>query len=465
VTAASGAGEALERRLGVADGGALVVATVVGVGIFTAPAIVARLVPDPAAFVGVWALGGALALAGALAYAELAAMFPRAGGEYIFLREAFGPLAGFLSGWTSFVAGFSGAIAASAVGFAAYLGRLVPAAGDTRPLVSLGSGALAVTVSPATLVALAVIAAFTLVHLRGLGPGRAVTNALAALNVVTIALFVVLGFAAGGGAPPAAAPVGSAAPAGGAWLAALVPVMFTYSGWNAAAYVAGEIRDPGRVIPRALLLGTAVVTALYVSLCALYLRALGAPGVAAAPTVGDAAAGALFGPAGSALLTPLVLLALASSVSAMVVTGPRVYYAMARDGCMPAAFARVRAGSERGAVPARAIVAQSVWSAVLVLTGTFEAILTYTGFAVVLFAGAAVAALFVLRRRRPDAPRPYRAWGYPWLPAAFVAVSALMLVQTVRRDPAPSLAGLALVAAGVPFRRWTRSDERVPRSP
>lgn len=441
------------------DGAAVVVANVIGTGIFLTPAFIARRVPDPGPYLALWIAGGVLAAVGAMAYAELAAMRPRAGGEYVYIREAFGPLAGFLSGWTSLVAGFSGAIAAAAVGFAIYLDRLVPGAGATAPIldVALVAG-LRITVTSRALVALALIGMFTVIHARGLGAGRLAQQALAWLNVATIGLLVILGFLADPGVVPAAAPdaavaAGAAAGAGPRdVLVALVLVMFTYSGWNAAAYVAGELREPGRTVPRSLLWGTAIVTVLYLALNVLYVRVLGAHGIAEAEATGDAMVRTLWGAPGTRLFTPLILLVLASSVSAMVLAGPRVYFAMARDRCLPAAFARV---PDRG-VPTFSIAVQGAWSAVLVLTGGFEALLTYTGFAVVLFAGLGVAALFVLRRTRPDEPRPFRAWGYPWAPALFVAAAAAMVGQSILRAPGPSLAGVALMAAGIPVFLWLR---------
>jgi len=441
------------RRLGTFDGAAIVVSNVVGTGIFLTPALVAQRCPSAPAYVGLWLAGGVLAVIGALSYAELSAMRPRAGGEYVYIREAFGPLAGFLSGWTSLVAGFSGAVAAAAVGFALYLDRLVPGAGSRAVLleVPLGVSGLALTLTPRALVALGLVALFSLAHGRALAPGRWAQQALAWANVVTIVALVVLGVLAapeGARAPGAA----QAQTAPGGLLVALVLVMFTYSGWNAAAYVAGEMREPGRTLPRALLGGTAVVTALYLALNLLFVRVLGLGGVADAPATGDALAGALWGGAGTRLVTPLILLALASSVGAMVLVGPRVYYAMAEDRCLPAPFARVRDGG----VPAFGIGAQGVWSGLLILTGTYEALLTYTGFAVVLFGTLGVASLFVLRRRAPDAARPFRVPGYPLVPALFVAVGAAMVGQSVLRAPGPSLAGLLVVGLGAPVYLWTR---------
>jgi len=336
------------------------------------------------------------------------------------------------------------------VGFAAYLGRLLPAAGDTTPLLAASLGPLPLQLTPRSLVALAIIAAFTAIHLRGLGPGRLVQNGLAALSVATLAGLVVSGIW-GAPATATAAPDLPTASVPGLFLA-LVLVMFTYSGWNAAAYVTEEVRDPGVNILRALVAGTLAVIVLYLALNALYLRALTPGQLAGNVAVGYGAAEALFGDTGALIVTPLVLLALASSISAMVVTGPRVYFAMARDDSFPGRFGRITAGAR---VPGFAIAAQGLWACALVLSGTFEQLLTYTGFAIVLFAAIAVTGLFVLRRRAPHARRPFRVPGYPLVPAVFVAASAAMVAYVVWGAPGPSLAGVLCIAGGVPLYWWS----------
>jgi APA family basic amino acid/polyamine antiporter len=462
----------LARSLGPLDAAAVIVSNVIGVGIFTVPGIVAQMVPHPLLMLAAWLAGGLLAFAGANAYAELAARRPHAGGEYVYLREGFGPLAAFLTGWTSFVAGFSGAIAAGAVGFAEYLGRYSPRFADTTPLVSLPLYVVTLELSPRALVALVVLFVISAVHIRGLGPGRYLQNTLTALKLLALLALIGFGFALGTGSfanLTAAADPARPRPEMSGWLLALIPVMFTYSGWNAAAYLAEEIREPGRNVPRALALGTAAVVALYLLLNVLYLYAL--PGETLAGTIraGDAAAEALFGARGAQWLTPLFLIGLAGSISAMILAGPRVYFAMARDGLFPGAAARVH---PRFQTPAAAIAAQSLWSALLVLTGTFEQLLLYTGFAVVLFSGLAVLALFLIRRRggfippeqndgrREAAPTTetthFRCWGYPVTPAIFVLASLAMCVNAIQRDPRPSLAGLAVMAAGLPVYWWFR---------
>lgn len=419
------------------------------------PIIVAQMVGSPSAILWVWLLGGALAFAGAMAYAELSALRPRAGGEYVYLREAFGPLAAFLTGWTSFVAGFSGAIAASAVAFADYIGRFVPSAADTTPIVTLPLPLVPLIVSRRAIIALVPIAVLAIIHIRGLGPGRIVQNALAALKAGALAIIIALGFMVGSGAAsPEATAVATSVPFSG-MLLALVPIMFTYSGWNAAVYVAEEVRNPGRNVPLALGLGTATVIVIYVALNALYLHVLSAPQLAALPgRLLDVVGERLFGVAAANAIALFTIVSLSASISAMTLAGPRVYYAMAKDGLFLQSAARVH---PRFHTPAGAIIAQAIWSTVLVLCGSLSQLVSYTGFAVILFSAIAVLCVFVLRHREPDAPRPFRAWGYPWAPGIFVIAGAAMVVNEMIRNGATAIAGVAVIVAGIPvyylFRR------------
>ena len=437
----------LERRLGPFDAAAIVISNVIGVGIFYVPIIVAAMVPQGVGMLLVWVIGGALAFAGAMAYAELASVRPKAGGEYVYLRDAYGPLAAFLTGWTSFVAGFSGAIAAGAIALADYVGRFVPAAASATPIFIIPIPWLPLIVSPRAIVALVAIGALSLLHMRGLGPGSFVQNVLAGIKVSALVTFVALGFALGHGSVSHVVSH-TALPVSG-MLLALVPVMFCYSGWNAAAYVAEEVRDPGRNVPLALGLGTVAVVLIYVALNALYLYAIPISELAALADgrLVDTVAERLFGFTAGSLLAVFTIVSISASVSAMVIAGPRVYYAMARDGMFLPRAATVHAQFR---TPASAIVAQAVWSGVLVLCGTLSQLVSYTGFAVVLFAGIAVVALFVLRRREPDAPRPFRAWGYPWAPAIFIVASAAMVVNEIARNGTTALVGVAVIAMGVP---------------
>ena len=435
----------LQRRLGPLDAAAIVVSNVIGGGIFFVPILVAGMVPHPWAMLSVWLGGGILAFAGAMAYAELAAVRPRAGGEYVYLREAFGMMAAFLTGWTSFVAGFSGAVAANAVVLAEYVGRFIPAAADNTPIMTVPLPGLPLVVSPRTVVALTAVAALTIVHARGLGPGRVVQNLLAVLKVSALVVFVAIGFSLGRGTLP---PAGEGSVPAAGWLLALVPVMFSYSGWNAAAYVAEEVRDPGRNVPIALGLGTFAVVVIYLALNALYLYAIPIADLARLDgRLLDIVAERLFGFVAGNLLAAFTIVSLAASISAMILAGPRVYYAMARDRVFLAPAGRVH---PRFRTPAVAIVAQGLWTAVLIMSSTLAQLVSYTGFAVVLFAGVAVAALFVLRRRHPHEIRPFKAWGYPVAPAVFVLASLVMVANEIVRNPGSSVAGLSVILAGVP---------------
>jgi APA family basic amino acid/polyamine antiporter len=434
-------------RFGAIDGAALLVASMIGAGIFIVPSYVAASAHTPVLIISLWIAGGLLALAGALCYAELATRFPRGGAEYVYLREAFGETTGFLSGWMSFVAGFSGAIAAAAVGFAVHLTAKLPALADA-PAWTLAAGPVTLTLSATTIIALALIVVFTIVSIGGVTVSTMATNALSLLIVLGLAALVVAG--AGSSDAAVARPVASAP--GVAALSALVPIFFTYSGWNAAAYVAGEFRDPAKNLPRALVGGTLLVTVLYVALNAVLIRVLSPTGLAATTTPVATTARTLLGDDGGVLATVLVLVALASSVCALVITGPRIYMQMARDGALPPVFARTKEGSQ---APASSAIAQSAWSGLLVLTGTFEQIVTYTGFVILLFSGAAVMAVVVLRRRLGP-PTTYAIPAYPLLPLAFAACVVLIAIASFRYAPGPSLAGVALIAAGLPVRLLTR---------
>jgi APA family basic amino acid/polyamine antiporter len=447
----------LVRRLGLLDASAIVISNVIGGGIFYVPVLVARLTPSAWAMLGVWIAGGLLAFAGAMAYAELATLRPRAGGEYVYLREAYGGVAAFLSGWTSFVAGFSGAIAAGAVALADYVGRFIPAAADRTPLLRLPLPYLPLELSRQSIVAIAAIAALSLVHLHG--SGRIVHNLLAGLKVAALVTFIALGLSIGHGTASNFAATHAVATPTTSWLLALVPVMFSYSGWNAASYVAEEIRDPNRNLPRSLALGTLAVVAIYLFLNILYVFAIPLPELAGLPDgrLTDLVAERLFGFVAGNILAVFTIVSIAASVSAMVLAGPRVYYAMARDGAFLAAAARVHPTYR---TPVRAILAQAAWSSVLVLSATLSQLVSYTGFAVVLFSAVAVLAVFILRWREPTAHRPFRAFGYPYAPALFVGASFLIVVNEMWNNPGPSFAGIAVIAAGFPS-YWTLWRRRV----
>jgi APA family basic amino acid/polyamine antiporter len=427
----------LSREITIATGTAVVVANVIGSGIFTTSGFIARDLGTPFWFLGVWVIGGMLALAGALSYSEMGAAMPEAGGEYVYLREAYGPLVGYLSGWTSFFIGFSGAIAAACIGFVAYLHHFFP---GLEPEKATGKAA-----------ALAALWALTAAHVAGVGPGSLLQRILTAGKVAAIGGLIAAGALLGKGQ---AAHFSSSGPAAGSVAVSLIFVLYSYSGWNAAAYLAGEMRDPQRSVPRSLLLGTAMVILLYVGLNALYLYALPIPEMSGVLAIGERASVALFGPAATSVVSAILALSILASASAMVFAGPRVYYAMARDSVFPPALGAIHPSF---GTPARAIFLQSLWTSVLIIfSRAFEQLVIYTGFALSVFAALAVAALIVLRVRRPDAPRPFRVPLYPWLPAAYVAMSAWIAVYSVRGRPKETLYGVLTVLAGIPFYWWSR---------
>ena len=360
---------ALERRLGPWDSAAIIVSNVIGGGILFTPPAVAASIPHPWMFLGVWAVGGLLAFAGAMAYAELAALRPRAGGEYVYFRAAYGRFAAFLTGWTSFVAGFSGAMAASAVFLVVYLDRFVPGVADATPFFVIPIPFVPLSFSRHTIVATIAVWLFAFVHIRGVGPGRLVGNVLAVLKVTALLLFIAVGFAFGAGSTTNFQQIAGPVVFTG-WLFALIPVMFTYSGWNAAAYMAEEIRDPGRNVPLALGLGTLAVVVIYLLLNGLYLYVMPVGELAAVRgSVLDVIAEKLLGVRAGDIMGIVSIISLAAGINAWTFAGPRVYYAMARDGVFFQAAARVHS---RFKTPAASIVAQAVWTTVLILTGSLD---------------------------------------------------------------------------------------------
>ena len=446
----------LERRLGPLDAAAIIIANVIGGGIlFRSPAIAAAI-PDAPWFLLAWVGGGVLAFMGAMAYAELAALRPKAGGEYVYLREAFGPLAGFLTGWTSFVAGFTGAIAASAVFLIVTLNRFIPGVANDTPLLAIPlPGTYAVTFSIHTLAASAVIMIAALIHIRGVGPGRVVSNLLTTLKIVSLVVFIGFGLTAGTGTPAnITQSVGPVTVTG--FLFAFIPVMFTYSGWNAASYMAEEIRDPGRNVPRSLLMGTLVVIAVYVLINVLYLYVIpiGELATLGGRSILDVVGDRLLGARAGDILAIVAIISLAAGINAWTFAGPRVYFAMARDNTFFKSAARVH---PKYKTPAASILAQAAFSIVLVLTGSLDSIANYVGFAITLFAGTAVAAVFVLRAREPNAARPFKAFGYPWTPAIFVLASLAIVVNAFYSDPRVSITGTVIILAGIPLYYFFKS--------
>jgi APA family basic amino acid/polyamine antiporter len=440
--------QSLARRLGPLDGAAIIVSNVIGGGILFTPPLIAASVPNPLLFLSTWLAGGVLAFLGAMAYAELAALRPRAGGEYVYLRDAYGQMAAFLTGWTSFVAGFSGAIAASAGFFVIYLDRFIPGVADTTPFFVIPIPFLPMTFSRQTLMAIAVIVAIAFIHIRGVGPGRFVMNVLATLKVAAFVGFIALGLSFGAGSSAnlqtAAGPVTSAG-----WMFALIPIMFTYSGWNASAYMAEEIRNPGRNVPLSLAIGTAAVIAIYLLLNVLFLYVMSIGELAAVKgSVLDVVADRLLGVRAGDVMGIVSIVSLAAGINAYTFAGPRVYFAMARDGVFFRAASQVHPKFQ---TPAISIAAQAAFAILLVLTGSLDALANYVGFSITLFLGLAVAAVFVLRAREPNAPRPFKALGYPVTPAIYVLASAAIVANAFYSDLRRTLIGTAIILAGIPL--------------
>ena len=473
------------KAMTLTDATMLVAGSMIGSGIFIVSADIARSLPSPFWLLVAWIVTGVITLLGALAYGELAAMYPRAGGQYVFLRESMGPLLGFLYGWTLFLVIQTGTIAAVAVAFGRFLGVLVPAIGPERfswfPRVdfAISGGSVVAGLTPQRLVALVAIWVLTWINIRGVREGKMVQTTLTVVKTGALAALVLLGLTIGRNADAIAANFGSGQFVGSipmdsvfvlAFGAALVGSLFSSDAWNNVTFAAAEVQNPQRNLPLSLLLGTGLVSVLYVLANVAYLNTLplvGSPegatvmarGIqhATQDRVGTAAAEVLFGSSGTILMAGAILLSTFGCANGLILAGARVYYAMARDGLF---FRRVGTLNAH-AVPAAGLVVQSIWVSVLCLTGTYGQLLNYVIFAALVFYVLTTIGLFVLRAKRPDADRPYRAVGYPALPALYMmlaaAVSVILLIAPKTRTEA--LSGLVLVLIGIPvYFIWRRVE-------
>ncbi len=428
----------LERKLGLFTVTNIVIANMIGAGIFTTSGLLMSELKDPMLLIVLWAVGGIIALCGALCYGELGAAYPRAGGEYAFLSELYSPMTGFLSGWVSFVVGFSAPIAASSIGFSEYLYRALP-------------GAFTITgVEPdtiKTIISIAIICIFTLIHLRGTSIGSVVQNALTLLKVLLVVGLILIGFGFGAGDwgqfRPAATASGS--PAGLKTIAlSLMWIMFAYSGWNASVYIGSEIKQPQKNLPRSLLIGTGSVAILYLLLNVLFIYAIGPDEMQGVISIGGLAVGKLFGATMESIFSLLLAIALFSSISAFIILGPRVYFAMAEKGHF---FKFAGYVHPKFKVPTLSIIFQAIISVVIVLTGTLDQIFTYMGFALGIFPLLAVAGLFILRR---SGNASIRLPGFPVTAIIFLVVNTAILVLAFLERPVESCVAIATVLAGVP---------------
>src|ERR1041385_4461179 len=447
----------LLRRIGFFGATALVISNMVGMGIFTATGFMAGQLGSARLILACWAVGALFAVAGALSYSELGINFPSSGGEYVYLTHAYGPEWGFMTGWVSFFAGFSAPIAAAALAFSSYLGHFFPSLKEAH--LVFGSGALSLRLGPGQLAASGLIAVFTILNCFGIGRIARLQTALTATKLTVIAGFVILGFAAGTGdwanfTTPAIRTSTLGIPA--QFIVSLLWVMVSYSGWNAATYVAEEVRRPERTLPAAIAAGTLIVAVLFLALNMIFIYATPLEQMKGVLAVGDVSADNLFGIGVGGTFALLMALSIMATVNAEVIVGPRVYYAMARNKAFFRAAAKV---DERWHTPVNAILSQGVCAMLMTLT-PFPELVIYIGMSLTLFSVLSVASLFVFRRR----PRWKRLralqFAWPVIPASYILVGTCMMVYGVFSVPLPSLTALATVGAGaLVYRARVRGQE------
>ncbi|HYO80964.1 MAG TPA: amino acid permease [Bryobacteraceae bacterium] len=446
----------LRRDLGTWSAIAIVVGTVIGSGIFLVPKAMILRVGTPEMVFAVWVFGGVLSLFGALTYAELSAALPEAGGEYVYLREAYGPFWGFLYGWTQTWVAKSASIATLATAFYLYLANFFPAL-DTVLLhfdTPLGPGGGPFEIRNGQLLAMAVILCLAGLNSLGVRFGGAVQVTVTALKVAAILGIVAVGLLSGHGS---ASNFNTSVPAPGGFtgfFAALVAALWAYDGWNNVSMVASEIRRPQRNLPLALIGGTLAVMAVYLATNLAYFYVLPASAVAGADRVAAEMMRRVSGAAGASVVSAAAVISIFAALNGSILSGSRVPYALARDGVFFPSWARVHPVRQ---TPATAVIFLSIWSAVLVLSGQYEQLYTLVIFPSWILYAMTAAAVIVLRRKRPDLARPYKTIGYPVVPVIFVAVSAMLLVSTLIASPRESALGLFVIAAGLPFyRHWSR---------
>ena len=437
------------RGLGLFDATLLVAGTIIGSGIFLVPADIARQIGSPGWLLATWVIGGVMTLMAAVSYGELAAMMPLAGGQYVYLREAYGPLVGFLYGWTLFLVIQTGSIAAVAVAFARFLGLLVPDLAGWRQ----------------RFVAVAVIVLLTAVNTRGIRAGKTVQNVFALAKIA--ALLALLAPALVRAVP------GAAIHADRFWTPlrdgqvmtwpaflpalslAMVGVFFSYDAWNNITFTAAEVKNPRRTLPLSVPLGVAVVMMVYVLANLAYVSALPLDGIRYAPDdrVGTAAARTVLGSGAEAFMAIAILISTFGSDNGMILAGSRAYYAMAQDGLFFGPAGRLN----RHGVPAASLYLQAAWACILTLSGTYSDLVDYVVFAVLLFYVLTMAAVYRLRVRRPDLERPYRALGYPWVPAVYIALASVIMIALLVYKPLYTWPGLFIVLGGIPvYRLWAK---------
>ncbi|KPK76523.1 MAG: hypothetical protein AMS25_17370 [Gemmatimonas sp. SM23_52] len=458
----------LVRQLGLFDSIMMMVGIVIGSGIFLTTGIMAQSLPSAGLLLLAWLVGGILTLTGALTFAELGAAMPQAGGQYVYLREAYGHLAGFLFGWILFLVSMGGSIAALGVGFAEYLGYFFPAFSTGRLLVTFDvnilGGRLDCALSAGQLVAVGVIVGLSAFNYVGVVFGKLIQNVFTLVKIGAIVAFIMLGLVVG----TKVSIDHTINPSGLSWGqllvgfgVAIVAVSWAFDGWHNITYIAGEIERPRRNLVAALVGGTLIITCLYLLVNYVYLLALPVQEMAGVVRIAERASGALFGGKAAGAISAAVIVSTFGALNGAIFVGPRVYYAMARDGIF---FRRVGQVHPRFGTPGFAILVQAVWASLLTVTGTYEQLFTYVVVVSFIFWIAATASVFVLRRRLPDLPRPYKTWGYPVVPMIFIVATSAILVNTVFARPVESLAGLGITVLGVPVYYYWHRDSGDPHA-
>jgi APA family basic amino acid/polyamine antiporter len=432
----------LQRKLGLFPATNIVVANMIGAGIFTTSGLLMAGLNDPLLMLALWVVGGIIALCGALSYGELGAAMPGSGGEYYFLSRLYHPVFGFLSGWVSFIVGFSAPIAASAMGFSEYFCRAFPRV----PRWFYNNGIMdEPTVK--TFLSVSVILIFTLIHYRGIKTGTRIQNILTLLKVSLIIFLLMAGFLSGKGDLSNFGSEQSISSGFAGWKTiglSLMWIMFSYSGWNASTYLGSEIRNPSRILPRSLLYGTGMVIFIYLLINILYVYAIKPQEMKGVISIGGLAMGNLFGQSADKLFSLLIAFALFSSLSAFIIIGPRVYYAMAKDGLFFKSVSRIHPKFQ---VPSNSILLQCLIAIILAISGTFEQVLTYMGFALGIFPILTVSGVFLQRRDNPAAPK---LPGYPYTQLLYISTGVLILALSFLERPVESSIALSTVLIGIP---------------
>ena len=453
------ADEGLVRALGLGSAVLFVLGSVIGSGIFLTTGIMAAALPSPLLILAAWLAGGVITLTGGLTYAELGAMFPRSGGVYVYLYEAFGPLTAFVYGWAALLIFFSGGIAGVAVGFADYLGYLQPQLSSTHVLWQLATPIGTWTVAASQIVAAVSIGALGWINYLGVRTGNGVNVVLTLAKIAALASLPIMALLA---APvtPAWTPVMPAVPHPlAAFGIAMIAVLWANDAWYCVTWIAGEMRHPQRDLPRALLYGVSLLTMIYLLVNVAYLHALPLEQLRGVTRVGERAATAMVGANGARFVAVAVIVSTLGCNAAGILAGARLLFAMARDGMFLPMAARVHPVYR---TPHVGVVLLSSWSALLALSGSYEQLFTYVMFASGLLHMVGAFGVFRLRRQRPDLPRPYRVWGYPLVPAVFILASAAFVLNTLVERPKESLAGLGFLALGLPVYWYRRGISNGP---